>query len=61
MDKYTAEAEVKLEQQKSKAIIDYTKQQTNIQQKAVDEARRKADEIKQQAEKYREQQSRDAE
>lgn len=51
LDKDTAMAQVKLEQQKSKALIDYNKQQVQEQIKRTDEARKEADRYKDEARK----------
>lgn len=51
LDKDTAMAQVKLEQQKSKALIDYNKQQVQEQIKRTDEARKESDRYKDEARK----------
>lgn len=49
LDKDTAMAQVKIEQEKSKALIDYNKQQVQEQIKRTDEARKQSDQYKDQA------------
>lgn len=49
LDKDTAMAQVKIEQEKSKALIDYNRQQVQEQIKRTDEARKQSDQYKDQA------------